>query len=261
MTLAEATLAALLLATAGAAHCLGMCGTISISLGFSLPATDRTTARLAWWHGLFALGRITTYALLGALGGAFGEALQLLPGGGRIVMLLALAVLVLITLALIGRDLGLRHIERLGMALWRTVQPLLRPLLPVRRPWQAVTVGMIWGLLPCGLVYSALLLAIATGDAVAGAVALLVFGLVTVVPVGGTGLVAGALPWLRSPAWRRIAALLGLALVAWMVIQMAGHGHHAGHQPPAETHHGAAHHPGDSSHSGHNGHNGHNGHH
>lgn len=235
MSLYEAVLAALLLAAAGAAHCLGMCGAISVSLGFSLPDRARGTAGLAYWHGLFALGRVTTYALLGALGGAFGEALRLLPGGGRIVMGIAIAIMLMVAFALLGRDLGLRHIERLGMRLWRAVQPLLQQLLPVRRTWQALVVGMLWGLLPCGLVYSALLLAVATGDALTGAVTMLVFGLVTVVPVAGTGLVAGAFPWLRSPAWRRVAGILSLALVAWMLVQMSGgHGVHGPDTPHGE---------------------------
>lgn len=244
MSLHEAILAALLLASAGAAHCLGMCGAISVSLGFSLPGRARSTAGLAYWHGLFAFGRITTYALLGALAGGFGEALRLLPGGGRIVMGMAVAIMLMVAFALLGRDLGLRHIERLGMRLWQAVQPLLRPLLPVQRTWQALVVGMIWGLLPCGLVYSALLLAVATGDAVIGALTMLVFGLVTVVPVAGTGLVAGAFPWLRSPAWRRVAGVLSLLLVAWMLVQMVGgHGGHGAHQR------GAPH--GDPQHSAH----------
>lgn len=121
MTLTEALLAALLLATAGAAHCVGMCGAISVSLGFSLPQQERSSFQLARWHGLFALGRVGTYTILGAMGGAFGSALQWLPGGGRFVMAFAVVVMVLIAFALLGKDLGLQHVERLGMRLWRAV--------------------------------------------------------------------------------------------------------------------------------------------
>lgn len=244
MTLTEVALAAFFLGLAGSTHCLGMCGAISVNLSFSLPETERTTRRLLYWHLVVNAGRVTFYALLGAFAGGVGAALdQRSPLLGKAIMLLSALVLALIAMQLLGQARGLQWLESVGAAVWRKVQPLTRPLLPLRKGWQAYLLGMLWGLMPCGLIYSAAALAAGTGSAIKGAVLMAVFGALTTIPVAGTGVLAGSLGWLRRPGWKALAALLclGLALaIAWQALN-GGHGDaHAGHgtrlMPPHTQH-------------------------
>lgn len=233
MTLAEVVLAAFFLGLAGSTHCLGMCGAISVNLSFSLPEPERSTSRLLYWHLLVNAGRVTFYALLGAFAGGVGAALdQRSPMLGKAIMLLSALVLALIALQLFGQARGLQWLESIGALVWRKVQPLTQPLLPLRKGWQAYLLGMLWGLMPCGLIYSAAALAAGTGSAVKGALLMAVFGALTAVPVAGTGVLAGSLGWLRRPAWKALAALLclGLALaIAWQALSGGHGGGHASH--------------------------------
>lgn len=247
MTLTEVVLAAFFLGLAGSTHCLGMCGAISVNLSFSLPESERRASRLLYWHLLVNAGRVTFYALLGAFAGGVGAALdQRAPMLGKAIMLLSALVLTLIALQLFGQARGLQWLESIGAVVWRKVQPLTRPLLPLRKGWQAYLLGMLWGLMPCGLIYSAAALAAGAGSALKGALLMAVFGLLTAIPVAGTGVLAGTLGWLRRPAWKTLAALLclGLALaIAWQALSGGHGGGHAGHAAPAvhdtpHSHHG-----------------------
>ncbi len=246
MTLTESLLAALLLATAGAGHCLGMCGALSVNISFAVPEQDRRQRALLRWHALVNLGRVSGYAVLGALSGGLGAVFQQQsPVVMRAMMLVSALVMLLLALQLLGRAAGLQHLEALGQRLWRHIQPLLGKLMPLRAAWQALALGALWGLLPCGLIYSALLLAAATGSAWHGALLMLTFGSVTAVPVATSGLLAGRLALLRQPVWRTLAALVSVFLalyLGWRAVQPADHSGHANAPAgmPAAAHH---HHP------------------
>jgi hypothetical protein len=82
-------------------------------------------------------------------------------------------------LYLIGMTRALAFTERAGQVLWRYVQPVTRRFLPVRGVAQALPLGIVWGWLPCGLVYSVLTLALLSGSAARGALTMLAFGLGT----------------------------------------------------------------------------------
>ena len=74
---------------------------------------------------------------------------------------------------------ALAFTERAGQWLWRRIQPATKRFLPVRGMAQAFPLGLLWGWLPCGLVYSVLAMALLTGSAARGAATLLAFGLGT----------------------------------------------------------------------------------
>ena len=85
---------------------------------------------------------------------------------------------------------GLAALERAGSLVWRRIEPVGRRLLPVRSPAGALVLGLLWGWLPCGLVYSALAWAFASGGAGQGALVMLAFGagtLPTLLALGGAG--------------------------------------------------------------------------
>ncbi|MEE4251960.1 MAG: sulfite exporter TauE/SafE family protein [Alcanivoracaceae bacterium] len=229
MNLYEAISAAALLAVAGAGHCLGMCGGISLGLSMAVQEDRRRGKRLWLWQALFAIGRVSTYTMLGALAGAFGQLIiDTLPAAGPVAWLLSAILMLLLALMLLGHDVGLGKLEKVGLAVWRRIQPLTTSLVPIRHSGQALLLGALWGFLPCGLLYTALALSVATGSALNGSAVMLVFGLITVPPVAAGGVATGLLTVLRRQGWRRLTAGLTLIMAGWLFWQgLAGaHGHH-----------------------------------
>lgn len=254
MTLAESISAAALLALAGAGHCLGMCGGISMGLSMAVTESQRRGRKLWWWQFLFATGRVTTYTVLGLIAGGMGQwLLDALPGAGPVAWLLSALLMLLVGLMLLGHDIGLRSLEKIGLNVWRRIQPLTTSLVPIRQAWQALLLGGLWGFLPCGLLYTALALAVSSGNTLHGGSIMLVFGLVTVPPVAVGGVATGLLTILRRQGWRRLTAIMTLLMAGWLSWQgLSGahdqHGGHADHvnvhsatpggkQMPAEDHH------------------------
>lgn len=214
-------LAALLVGLLGGVHCAGMCGGIVALLGASLSGPHRH-AMLAAYHG----GRIASYTFIGALFGGLGERLVHglgLPQAQAVLALAGGAFLVLLGLYLGGWWPVLARLERLGGRLvWRRLEPLGRRFLPPAGPGQAVLLGMVWGWLPCGLVYSVALWALAAGSALRGATLLLAFGLGTLPNLLLLGWAAVRMQvWFRRPGFRRLAGGLVIALGAVMLVRAA----------------------------------------
>jgi sulfite exporter TauE/SafE len=237
---AELTLlAAFLIGLLGSVHCLGMCGGIVGALTLGLDARARgSAARLFPYLALYNLGRIASYALAGALaGGLSARLLDLIAPAQALVVSRALTGVFLI---LLGLYLGgwwplLGTLERWGGALWRRIEPLGRRFLPVRRPSQALVAGLVWGWLPCGLVYSALAWSLASGGAIQGAALMVAFGLGTLPMLLAAGAMAGRLTRVvRDARVRQVAGLLVLAFGVWMLAAPFGGAPH-GHGAPGGT--------------------------
>nr|MBL8412390.1 sulfite exporter TauE/SafE family protein [Dechloromonas sp.] len=200
-------LALFLVGLLGGTHCVGMCGGIVGAL--SMGASARWSMLLAY-NG----GRILSYALAGALAGALGAASLGLEGQVPIRLILYfLANLMLVALGfyLLGATRALAFTERAGQYLWRLIQPLTRRFLPARSVGQAFPLGVLWGWLPCGLVYSALAGALAAGSAGRGAALMLAFGLGTLPNLLLAGILLARLnEFVRRPLVRAISGLLVL---------------------------------------------------
>jgi len=165
-------LALFLVGLLGGTHCIGMCGGIVGAL--SMGAGSRPSLHLA-----YNAGRIASYTAAGAVAGALGGASLALSGQlpVRIVLfMLANLMLVALGLYLMGATRALAFTERFGQKLWRHLQPLSKRFLPARTVAQAFPLGLVWGWLPCGLVYSALVTALTSGSALRGAGMMLAFG-------------------------------------------------------------------------------------
>ena len=162
----------------GGVHCAGMCGGIVSALSLQTPGT-----RPAWTvHLAYNLGRISSYGIAGAAMGAVGSLGLLLNNWlpvQLILYVLANLMMVALGLYLTGVTRALAITERAGQVLWRRVQPATRRFLPVRGVAQAFPLGMLWGWLPCGLVYSVLTMTLLSGGALRGAAIMLAFGLGT----------------------------------------------------------------------------------
>jgi sulfite exporter TauE/SafE len=208
---AEASfIAALLVGLLGGVHCVGMCGGIVGALTFGLPAEVRASpARVLPYLLAYNLARISAYTLAGALMGGLGWlAIDLVAfnAAQQALQVLAGLFMVLLGLYLAGWWAGLARVEQAGGVIWRRIEPFARRLLPVRSPRQALLLGFLWGWLPCGLVYSTLIWALASGSPGQGALLLLGFGLGTLPNLLVMGVFAAQLgrflrkPWVRGVA-------------------------------------------------------------
>ena len=168
--------AVFLIGLLGGVHCVGMCGGI-------VTAFSGQSERSRWPLQLaYNGGRIVSYTIAGALAGTAGSIGLLLDGVLPIQLVLyVLANLMLIALGLYlaGVSRVAASLERLGLALWRHIQPLTRRWLPANTLPRALALGLLWGWLPCGLVYGILLTALLAGDPLNGAAVMAAFGLGT----------------------------------------------------------------------------------
>ena len=198
-------------------HCLGMCGGIIGALTFSLPVPIRNNRwRLIPYISAYNLGRISSYCLAGALVGALGESiLGFLPSYGHLVLQLLASILMIgIGLYLAGWFPAFSHIERIGKPVWKKLEPISQKLIPVKSPWHAYLFGTVWGWLPCGLVYTALIWSVTAGSAKDGALLMLAFGAGTLPAMMLAGILTGWFTSLiRSPYVRTSAGII-IILVA-----------------------------------------------
>lgn len=199
----------------GGTHCVGMCGGIVGALSMGAPAR---------WSMLLAYnaGRILSYSAAGAIAGSLGAASLGLEGqlpGRLILYFFANLMLVALGFYLLGVTRALAFTERAGQKLWRFVQPLTRRFLPAQTVAQAFPLGLLWGWLPCGLVYSALASSLSAGSAARGSLMMLAFGLGTLPNLLLAGIVLTRLhEFVRHRLVRTFSGLmvLGFGLYGWL---------------------------------------------
>ncbi len=162
----------------GSGHCVVMCGGISTMLTSAISDTTRSKK----YTIIFAynFGRVASYSLIGALV-AFTSSMAAKNIGFPVAILKTLAGIFLILLGLyLGQWLmWLSRIEHLGKSLWRYISPHTKKFIPIKDTKSAFALGALWGWLPCGLVYSTLTWALASANAVNGALIMFFFGLGT----------------------------------------------------------------------------------
>ena len=223
----------------GSGHCLAMCGGITTMLTSAIdkPANMRTakasgqgdipvnvtspqptcspyTFRLNLVF-FYHIGRIASYCLIGAIVGFTGS-IAAKNIGIPIAGLRLVAALFLILLGLyIGKWLlWLNRIEALGKGLWGYLSPMAKHVIPVDNRKKALGLGALWGWLPCGLVYSTLTWALASGSSLTGANIMLFFGLGTLPALIALSLGIGSIKKL----------LVNLAFRKAMAISLIGYG-------------------------------------
>lgn len=231
---------------AGSGHCFGMCGGMAAAYGGKArrDAEDKANpaARAFAQVALYHVGRLGGYALLGSLAGGAGS---LLLGAfdllrlATILRLLTGALIIVMGLRLLAGLGGLGFLEKGGARLWRLVAPLARRLAAGNGVATALGAGLIWGWLPCGLVYSMLALAAATATPVMGGATLLAFGLGTLPAMLTSSLMASQLSrLLKSPRARPVAGVALVICGVWTVLAAQGHSHGtAGEQSQVATPH------------------------
>lgn len=215
---------AVLLGLGSTLHCAGMCSGIAGAFSMTL---DEKVRRRRWaveTHvGLLNLGRLASYGVIGALAGLIGSAALLLVPvtvAHTVLRAAAAVVLVMVGLNVLGVLSRLSVLELIGRPVWRLLEPLGRRLMPVRSPAQALAFGMVWGWLPCGIVYSMLLVAMTGGGALEGAGIMTAFGIGTLPGTLAAGLLArGLVRAVHQPVVRRglgsALVVMGFVTVLW----------------------------------------------
>ncbi len=203
---------AFVLGLLGSIHCAGMCGGIVGLLHQSRKNSSDSSLKASIVTSFaFNGGRIMSYMVAGALASLVGFSLIGLVGmktGMSIMQLLGGFFMILLGLYVTGIWNGLAAVERLGQVLWKRLGPLLQTLLPVTSYTQAIKVGAVWGWLPCGLVYSALVLVMASGNPLTGAIAMGAFGLGTLPMLTAIGVVSQRVNIATKPVVRKTVGTL-----------------------------------------------------
>ncbi len=223
--------AALVTGLLGSAHCLGMCAGIS-----GLFAVNQRVASLQRDLPMalaYNLGRILSYTLIGAVVAAIGKSfVDAIPKLATPVRLASGLLIIIIGLQVAFDWRFLAPVEKAGAGLWGKIAPAAKGLLPVTSVPKALGLGLLWGWLPCGLVYSVLLIAATTADPASGGMVMIAFGLGTMPAMVATGVSAARLAQFMSG--KRLGAgllivLIGLATIAMPVAKIAGQGHRMDH--------------------------------
>ncbi|ABL02681.1 conserved hypothetical protein [Candidatus Ruthia magnifica str. Cm (Calyptogena magnifica)] len=167
----------------GGVHCLGMCGGVVGMLSAGLDPQVRDNPKKAvLFHLNYNLGRILSYMLIGAIFGLIGTLLaQTLQMSmfDKVLRIFSGVLMVMVGLYIGNWSSSIQILEKFGAKLWVKLQPLTRCFLPIRSLRSAFFTGLLWGGIPCGLVYGALSFAILSGSMLEGGLIMLTFGLGT----------------------------------------------------------------------------------
>ena len=218
----EATLVAAFIAgLAGSGHCIGMCGPIVLLIERDGAGIGRRLAA--------NVGRLGFYVVLGGIAAAFGVFLTSFTGVSEGLFMLRTAAGVIIILLGLHLLFDLRLVgwlEKVGSSLWQRMSPFAKHVMPANTIARSLGAGFIWGALPCGLVYSAVVLAATAGGASGGAMVMTAFWLGTLPSLLLAGGMAKRLASVKNRKSFRIAA--GTAMILSGAIALAMPYWHAG---------------------------------
>lgn len=221
-------LAAFSMGLFGSPHCLGMCGGIVTAFGLSMQhvSDSKKNGLILTYH----LGRLISYSLLGLIASVVGVAIFQSIMSNSAPRIVLGVVLVLIGLAMLGLPL-FNQLEKFGMRFWQSLAPLRKKVFPIDSFGKALFAGLLWGFLPCGLVYGALMMAIAGNNIATGAALMFVFGLGTMPMLIATQKTVGMLQSsIKNFRLRQINGVImmlsGLAVI--FIPMMMHHNHNHG---------------------------------
>jgi sulfite exporter TauE/SafE len=210
-------LSAFLLGFLGSTHCLGMCGGLSSALGLNTQSSSKTATFPALLLA-YNIGRIFSYCIAGLVVGAAGFWLSQQLATFTLLRYLAGAMLILMGLYLAQWFNGIAFTEKLGSKLWPFIQPLGKRFMPVNSIRDALCIGMVWGWLPCGLVYSALIWASLEASVSGAMLIMLFFGIGTLPAMLATGYFAQSLGKFIKQRWFRSSA--GLMMISFGIYSL-----------------------------------------
>lgn len=158
----------------GGVHCLGMCGPIA----FALPVDRENKLRGTYQSLIYQLGRLLTYSLMGVVFGTLGKGFSL--AGVQQYLSIAMGVLMIVVVLWPSKRIGSIGLTGFVYKYIGSLKSKLGQLLKKRDTKTLFVIGILNGALPCGLVYMALIGAIATGNTLEGGIYMFLFGVGTI---------------------------------------------------------------------------------
>ena len=202
---------ALTLGLIGSFHCVGMCGPIAIAL----PLPQKSWAYKLSGVFLYNIGRVITYGILGALFGLLGQGIQL-AGFQKVVSILMGSIMIMsVFFPFIFRNRV--SIDSFLTGYVGRFIGKFRKLFKVKSLSSLLIIGLLNGLLPCGLVYIAVAGALNTNDLTLGVLYMVLFGIGTIpmlafVTLAGS-LVSGALRTKINKLIPYVVVLIGILFI------------------------------------------------
>jgi hypothetical protein len=211
-----------------------MCGGIIGALSLSLPVKIRNSKPKLFTFVLsYNVGRLISYSIAGLVAGAVGTSVLQSTGfdqGHTILRIIGITMMIAIGLYLTGWMPQLASVEKMGIPIWKHLEPIGRKLVPVASIPKALAYGLIWGWLPCGLVYFVLIWALTAGDAINGALIMLSFGLGTLPTLITAGFMTSWITrFAHSTRARQIVGLLIIFMAIGSLFIPMDHGQY-GHE-------------------------------
>jgi len=160
-------------------HCIGMCGGIVVAYSSAKIDHSSSWGRQTVSHLAYNLGRVTTYTVLGAMFGLLGKAIAFTPTTKGVLFLLTGMLMILAGLSLIG-NLKFLNSAELSISKNGWFQSNFRKLINSSSLQSFYLLGMLNGIIPCGLVYSFAIFAASTASPLWGAIVMATFGLATI---------------------------------------------------------------------------------
>lgn len=173
---------ALIMGLTGSVHCLTMCGSLSVALGFSIPKQ-----KSFWQYALFvSIGRVLGYGIIGVLANLLTQSIVVVSSGAVFYLSMLSGVLMIgIGMHIANITHIVTKLEKLGTFINVWLAPLKQKLMPIDSMVKCLAYGLLWGFLPCGLVYTALSLAIVSPSPMTAFSVMTLFGLATLPAVVG----------------------------------------------------------------------------
>lgn len=180
-------LSALVLGLMGSFHCAGMCGPIAIAL----PLHGNTILQKIFGGSLYNLGRTITYGIMGALFGMLGQGIHLLGFQQKVSVVMGALMIISVLFPAFFRSQY--SLDKSLFSFVGKLKKSIGKLFAVRSFQSLFFIGLLNGLLPCGLVYIAIAGAIGTGSTTEGALYMILFGLGTIPMMLGISLAGNLL--------------------------------------------------------------------
>jgi len=262
-------LTAFLLGLASSGHCIAMCGSFIcrfsattelqqskqlndgkaqsidiIDLSDSSPAPSTSSKNTLLFH----LGRISCYTLLGLSLGlvalVFQQASQQLALSqssylltASLLRLCAAILLIFSALYIAGFSQSIKRLEQMMTPLWRKLSPLSQNLMAMQSAKQSCLLGLLWGFIPCGMIYSTLAWAISLQQGPSTALLMLSFGLGTSPSLLVLHSMSNRLQFHLNKRWVKKAMALIIIIMALFSLQPVFHHFKALYQGQAEHSH------------------------
>ncbi len=205
--------AAFIIGLVSSLHCLGMCG----PLAFALPVMTTNKWNKLFKYLLYNLGRILTYASFGLVSGFIGEGF--IAVGLQKILSISAGILIIATIIFIYNPIKIGLFNHLFNSINQKVKAGFHKYFQKSSFTSLFTLGVLNGLLPCGVVYITLLSAIATGDPISGAIYMMLFGLGTMPMMLAVGLTGNILRKKIKPVFFKIIPVIGCIVGVMLVMR------------------------------------------